>query len=1277
MLHSIEYWGKHRVWFFEMAQAFEFMQKKQYSRALYIYEKIKFTYEKDSETTPNLLHIFYENMIVCYQALNRFKEAKKLKIIADKLRDQLPQTWRSLNDKGVEAYDAGKYKEAANLFEKALPLVIKQFGKGHINYLTTLGNLALQYRLLGKFDKAKSLLMEKIKAAKKEFGRKSPEYATGLKDLALWYFEQDLDLRAKPLLIRALKFFNTQATNERYIQGYLEASSTLANIYFRSGKYQDAKAIMERKKKVIEIKFGKNNHNYVLVCNNLATVYSKVKLYQKSTVLLKEALKITKRTLGIHSPDYALMCRSLALAYRNQDLIQKSEQLFIESLKIQENISGTKNLQYIDTCFELAKLYLRLDKHKKAEKLLQQAKQTILKNFTANHHKQVSILIKLADLFLEKDDYIQAENFYKNAQNIALKHLGKTSNTFADATHAIANLYRTKGRYKEAEKLYEKSHKIKAKATGVAPNNYLHYCDHQVSLYMKMGKMRKAELICLRLKKITNKNNSSHASINTRLASIYVDQGLINKAEKLLREAKIICKNTLGKTHGLYGVICSDLASIYRSKGMYNKAESLYIESMGVQATLFGENNVEYAKTIHNLANLYLGQGLQKKATKLYKESVGIISKKLGEDHPDYAGIVINLARAYTNQSQYKKALPYLLKAKKIAEDTYPRTHPEFTLACFKLACLYQILGEHEKALALFREVSENVPQQLTNALRYKSEFERKQFLISNNDELVIQNSFTKALVDSLDMDASKEMIEQTYNNHIFTKSLIFNSSQGIKERILNSKDTSVINLYYKLITKRIDYSRALEKSARKLKNQGINLDSLKEEVNWLEKSLAIKSTSFARQLEEYKIHKWEEVKKNLRRGEVAIEIIRFHWHFTHHTDSIYYVALIVTPKSRFPYPVYFTNGNFLESKGFRDYQFFTKNQKNAPKAYARFWQPIQAQLKKLYPKVQWVFISLDGVYHQLNLKTLWNPATKQYLGDELDIHLVSNTKDLLKRNEKNKAMASHRKAEVQLFGYPDYSRFARTARKPSQYDGFFGERNQRDLRDFFKNGIIRRLPGTQKEVQQIGGILAAHRIPHRVYLDTNATETKLKAVRSPKVLHLATHGYFINHNDLEDLRKQRQWAGTEFKQYVANPLLRAGLVWTGAQATLRGETRPQNVPDNGILTAQEVLNLNLDSTQLVVLSACETGLGKVENGRRVYGLQRAFLSAGAQYVLMSLWKVDDEVTNYFMQYFYEAWAKHQDVRQAHHYAQQKLRTSKRGKYHSPYYWGAFVLVGK
>jgi CHAT domain-containing protein len=155
-------------------------------------------------------------------------------------------------------------------------------------------------------------------------------------------------------------------------------------------------------------------------------------------------------------------------------------------------------------------------------------------------------------------------------------------------------------------------------------------------------------------------------------------------------------------------------------------------------------------------------------------------------------------------------------------------------------------------------------------------------------------------------------------------------------------------------------------------------------------------------------------------------------------------------------------------------------------------------------------------------------------------------------------------------------------------------------------------------------------------------------------VLHIATHGYF--HPD----------AGEK-----ENPLLRSGLMLAGANLTIIGKAPDKT--DDGVLTAYEAMNLNLDNTDLVVLSACETGLGDVSNGEGVYGLERAFKVAGASTIIMSLWKVSDEATAYLMTGFYENWLKGQTKRLAFINAQ--LAT--RNKFKFPYYWGAFVMVGQ
>ena len=138
--------------------------------------------------------------------------------------------------------------------------------------------------------------------------------------------------------------------------------------------------------------------------------------------------------------------------------------------------------------------------------------------------------------------------------------------------------------------------------------------------------------------------------------------------------------------------------------------------------------------------------------------------------------------------------------------------------------------------------------------------------------------------------------------------------------------------------------------------------------------------------------------------------------------------------------------------------------------------------------------------------------------------------------------------------------------------------------------------------------------------------------------------------------------------------MMRSGLMLAGSQHTLNGSSDPIKLTEDGILTGYEAMDLDLRGTELVVLSACNTGLGEIQDGEGVYGLQRAFRIAGAENIIMSLWKVDDNATQILMRKFYEYWLGGNSKRQAFKLAQHYLRTET--EYSAPYYWGAFVFIG-
>jgi CHAT domain-containing protein len=297
--------------------------------------------------------------------------------------------------------------------------------------------------------------------------------------------------------------------------------------------------------------------------------------------------------------------------------------------------------------------------------------------------------------------------------------------------------------------------------------------------------------------------------------------------------------------------------------------------------------------------------------------------------------------------------------------------------------------------------------------------------------------------------------------------------------------------------------------------------------------------------------------------------------------------------------------------------------------------------------KTKKVYFCPDGVYNQLSLNTLQNPETNKFLSEETNITIVGNLKDIFQENSNN----TDKTAEI--FGRPDYKKGNKKDENKEQ-DKERGVENSQNLASFANIKTINfvDLVGTETEVKGIASNLKQESYKVGLFLGADAVEEQVKATNSPKILHISTHGYFVPSDSKNKI----------------NGMLSSGIVLAGVNDTTENVGR-----EDGILTAYEASTLDLDNTDLVVLSACETGLGEVATGEGVYGLQRGFKVAGADAVLMSLWKVDDKATQELMNLFYTNWLKTGNKRQALLAAQATLRE----KYKFPYYWGAFVLVGE
>lgn len=376
------------------------------------------------------------------------------------------------------------------------------------------------------------------------------------------------------------------------------------------------------------------------------------------------------------------------------------------------------------------------------------------------------------------------------------------------------------------------------------------------------------------------------------------------------------------------------------------------------------------------------------------------------------------------------------------------------------------------------------------------------------------------------------------------------------------------------------------------------------------------------------------------------------------YTDSIQYGAIIIKKNT----PVKFINidkENQLENKYYLDFHNKIKNKINDSISYKLFFENIENELKG----IETVFIIQEGVYSSINLESLYNPIKKQYLIEYLNINYVENLNSINKNKEtiKKKSNLSAVLIGNPSFNFPlKYNNNSELETKPNQND---------DIKRMFKYKVnVSQLPGTQIEIDKIKLILTEENFSIQTFSKELASEENLKSVRSPNILHIATHGFFLKHDTIIEVKNRIYKIFN--KQYRDEPFLQSGLLLGGAQNTINGSIQPNL--ENGILTGEEAKSLNLRGTELVVLSACETGLGDFSTSKRVKSLQRAFMIAGAKSIIMSLWEVDDKSTQILMTLFYKNWIKNKMSKvEALKFAKIELKKIKP----QPYYWAGFVLL--
>jgi tetratricopeptide (TPR) repeat protein len=965
--------------------------------------------------------------------------------------------------------------------------------------------------------------------------------------------------------------------------------------------------------------------------------------YDKTLEYWKKSLK-TLEEIG-DKDGIAIILVNIGLVYSAQSNYHEAIEYYKKALRISEELGDkdeiARNLGNIGLIFMYQSNYTKaIEYYQKSLKICEEI----------GDKKGIAInLGNIGIIYHEKSNYPKALEYYQKALEIN-EEIGD-KNGIAVIFGNIGIIYKNQSNYLNAIEYYQKALKISE----------------------ELG------------------DKEGIGTILGNIGVVYADQSNYPKAIEYYQKALKI-REELGDKDGI-AINLANIGIVYADQSNYPKAMEYYQKALKIGEEIGDKNGI--AKITGNIGIVYMFQSNYPKALEHYQKALEI-NEEIG-DKSSIASNLGNIGIVYYNQSNYPKAIEYYQKTLKISEEIGDKKYMSESLG--NIGKLHNSMKEYNKAidysnkaLKISREIGivyinpYNFLSTSYWALNQKSKAAMNLDTILNIDNNSILLNFSvlpenaKQLYFSgveedywkynsfvlQNADSFPSMVERVYNNTIKNKGLLLKSNTAMRNAIYSSKDSVLMQDYDNWIV--------LKRQIAKKYSKGEDATQLENKADSLEGYLVKNSNEFSDFKKTQKIN-WKQVQANLKENELAIEFTNFPLlnpdsSYTDFTNQVQYVALILSKNSKQPKMIPLFEEKQLEKIigkfGGNNYSYinsiYGKNTEVNKQLYNLIWAPIDNYLDSVSvtqsdaDTKRTIYLSPSGLLHKISFSAI---AKEQnvYLCDAYNIETKSSTSKI---TEQSKGVAqSNAFATATLFGGITYDT------------------------DSTRQKIWNYLEGTKTETQKIDKILKKGEIKVNYFTNKSATEEEFKLMASnSNILHIATHGFFYPDPNkvaedvdtlevAEDIIFRGGSRGFGVNSFVEsrNPLMRSGLVFAGANDVWSKQTKNDSI-DDGVLTAQEVSSIDMRKTNLVVMSACETGLGDIKGSEGVYGLQRAFKMAGVDFMIMSLWQVPDKETEEFMTTFYKKLMKSKDIKISFAKTQKEMR-----KRYDPYFWAAFVLI--
>lgn len=935
---------------------------------------------------------------------------------------------------------------------------------------------------------------------------------------------------------------------------------------------------------------------------------------------------------------------------KNNDALDKAEEYYRYALPGMAVVHGPSSLAYTKIYFEYVSLLISLDRYREAKPLLEALEYYFATLKMETDETYLEVLNGLAIALKKEGDYTKSvEKYNKILDGEKMLKNGDTLNHIIVTTN-LGQTYTEMGEYGLALSYLQNAKRMMIKYKITEPDNLAMIENNLGLVYKNTADYKNAETSfnnALKLyKEVEMDKSSEYCSTLSNKADLLRLIGRREEALKLLSTSLKLRETYFGKISEMYANSLTNYGIIAQELDENKIAQEYFEEATRIYEQTVPKTHQSYANSLNNLGACYLINGDIKKGEAYKTEALKIIESNLGKENYKYITYLIGMTDIPFLQKNYAKGLQYVNEARTLAKKKFGTNHDLYIRAVMLSGGLKFWEAKYEGSMLDYEEAIELKLKNLTDFFYTMNREDQVAYLEELQGEIV---QFGNCLFGYAYKQPNAKIgphFEKYFDFHLTIKSLLNKNTTEFQKKLVESNNDFVKKNYPKYIAYknslnelyRSDFTMAEQDSIHSLIN---NLETdLRKAINY---TLPERST-------------FKSLTEKLKPEEAMIDISWYYHFFTDTSGITRYAALVLKNKAQYPECVFLSHEKKDDHVTIQDYNDRMDAEKLDTISYDLFYKSMVASLNG----VSKLYVSTKGDFSRINFQTLYDPKKKNYLIDQMDIVYMPDLSAL-----NNLETNSNITKEAQLFGNPDFNYDFR-----KKIDVKPKPKEQPLLAKRFGLTAISDLPGTDTELKEIEKLMAANGWKYSSYTREKANEENLRKVRSPKILHIATHGYFLKEVETDDDRFLG-YNSTAFKQLAD---VRSGLILAGASVNTSDTTVKVSADKDGLLTSREAALLNLSNTDVVILSACQTGLGVETLNMGVIGLQQAFSNAGAKNLILSLWPVDDNATQLLMVKFYEYWLKdatNQNISSAFKKAQLDVKQ----KFPHPYYWGAFVLL--